>query len=240
MGGSDATIDTVYLNISQPLVQGDYTSGAITADASAPYTVEEERDYWVHEDIWDLNGNGSVPAVLGDNYYRAFRVSLKEGLEGYKFDKNNPPKIKIRGLNRDCDNISVRVANDGRFVDVSLASRPSELIQSAWGTVTGLRAGSLVGGVNIRPKDTYFDFEIKEIQRVKNGVAYSTSPSDTIDPDYTYRIKLVGTGKQGKTFSNGPEQYDYTFHYYLNTNVKLRMNNTVGDFADYTLSLIHI
>lgn len=227
-------IDTVYLDISQPLVQGDYTSGAITADASAPYTVEEERDYWVHEDIWDLNGNGSVPAVLGDNYYRAFRVSLKAGNEGYKFDKNNPPKIKIRGLNRDCDNISVRVANDGRFVDVSLASRPSELIQSAWGTVTGLRAGSLVGGVNIRPKDTYFDFEIKEIQRVKNGVAYSTSPSDTIDPDYTYRIKLVGTGKQGKTFSNGPEQYDYTFHYYLNTNVKLRMNNTVGDFADYT------
>ena len=36
------------------------------------------------------------------------------------------------------------------------------------------------------------------------------------------------------TFRNGPEQYDITFHYYLNTNVKLRMNNTVGNFADYT------
>ena len=228
------TIDTVYLNISQPLVQGDYTSGDITVDGSALYTVEDTTGYWQHEDIWDLNGNGSVPAMLSDNYSRAFRVSLKAGNEGYKFDKNNPPKIKIRGLNRECDSIFVRVANDGRSVDVSIASRPSELIQSAWGTVTGLRAGSTVGGVNIRPKDSYFDFEIKEIQRVKNGVAYSTSPSDTINPAYTYRIKLVGTGKQGMTFSNGPEQYDITFHYYRNTNVKLRMNNTVGDFADYT------
>ena len=226
-------IDTVYLNISQPLVQGDYTSGAITVDGSAFYTVDDSTGYWEHDD-WDLNGNGPVPAVLGDKYWRAVQVNIKEGYEGYKFDKNNPPKIKIRGLNRECDNISVRVANDGRSVDVSLASRPSELIQSAWGTVAGLRAGSLVGGVNIRPKDSYFDFEIKEIQRIKNGVAYSTSPDEEIDPDYTYRIKLVGTGKQGKTFSNGPWRYDYTFHYYLNTNVKLRMNNTVGDFADYT------
>lgn len=227
------TIDTVCLNISQPLVQGDYTSGVFTADASAPYTVEDTAGYWEHEDIWDLNGNGSVPAILGDNYYRAFRVSLKEGLEGYKFDKNNPPKVMIRGLNRDCDDISVRVANDGRSVGVSLASRPSELIQNAWGTVTGLRAGSLVGGVNIRPKDNYFDFEITEIQRVKNGVVYGTNPGDEIDPDYTYRIKLVGAGKQGKTFSNGPEQYDITFHYYLNTNVKLRMNNDSDIAANY-------
>ncbi len=227
------TIDTVYLDISQPLVQGDYTSGAITADASAPYTVEDKQGYWEHEDIWDLNGNGSVPAVLGDNYYRAFRVSLKAGNEGYKFDKNNPPKVKIRGLNRECDSIYVQVANDGRSVGVSIASRPSELIQSAWGTVTGLRAGSLVGGVEIRPNDNSFELQIKEIQRVKNGVAYSTSPADTIDPDYTYRIKLVGTGKQGKTFSNGPWRYDYTFHYYLNTNVKLRMNNDFNTAADY-------
>ena len=226
-------IDTVYVNISQPLVQGDYTSGVITADASAPYTVEDRQGYWEHEDLWDLNGNGSVPAIPGDNYYRAFRVSLKEGNEGYKFDKNNPPKVKIRGLNRECDNISVRVANDGRSVGVSVASRPSELIQSAWGTVTGLRAGSTVGGVSISPKDSHFDFEIKEIQRIKNGVAYSTSPNEVIDPDYTYRIKLVGTGKQGKTFSNGPWRYDYTFHYYLNTNVKLRMNNDFNTAADY-------
>lgn len=227
-------IDTVYLDISQPLVQGDYTSGAITVDESALYTIEDKQGYWEHEDIWDLTGNGSVPAVLGDQYYRFIRVNLKDGYEGYKFDKNNPPKVKIRGLNRECDSIDVRVANDERSLGVSLASHPSEIIQSAWGTVAGLRAGSVVGGVNIRPKDSYFDFEIKEIQRVKNGVAYSTSPADTIDPDYIYRIKLVGTGKQGKTFSNGPEQYDITFHYYHNTNVKLRMNNTVGDFADYT------
>ena len=226
-------IDTVYLNISQPLVQGDYTSGTFTVDESAPYTIEDKQGYWEHEDIWDLTGKGSVPAILGDQYYRFIRVYLKDGYEGYKFDKKNPPKVKIRGLNRECDSISVRVANDGRSVDVSIASRPSELIQSAWGTVTGLRAGSMVGGVNIRPKDTYFDFEIKEIQRIKNGTVYSTSPSDTIDPDYTYRIKLVGTGKQGKTFSNGPWRYDYTFHYYLNTNVKLRMNNDFNTAADY-------
>ena len=116
---------------------------------------------------------------------------------------------------------------------MSLASHPSELIQNAWGTVTGLRAGSLVDGVNIRPKDSYFDFEIKEIQRIKNGVVYSTSPNEVIDPDYTYRIKLVGTGKQGMTFHNGPWRYDYTFHYYLNTNVKLRMNNDFNTAADY-------
>ena len=227
-------IDTVYLDISQPLVQGDYTSGAFTVDGSAPYTIEDRQGYWEHEDIWDLTGNGSVPAILGDQYYRFIRVYLKDGYEGYKFDKKNPPKIKIRGLNRECDSISVRVASDERSMGVSLASHPSELIQSAWGTVTGLRAGSVVGGVNIRPKDSYFDFEIKEIQRIKNGVVYSTGPDEVIDPDYAYRIKLVGTGKQGMTFHNGPEQYDYTFHYHLNTNVKLRMNNTVGDFADYT------
>ena len=227
------TIDTVYVNISQPLVQGDYTSGAFTADASAPYTVEDKAGYWEHEDIWDLTGNGSVPAVLGDQYYRFIRVYLKDGYDGYKFDKNSPPKVKIRGLNRECDNISVRVANDGRSVGVSLASRPSELIQNAWGTVTGLRAGSLVGGVKIKPGDSHFDFEIKEIQRVKNGVVYGTNPGDEIDPDYLYRIKIVGTGKQGKTFSNGPEQYDITFHYYHNTNVKLRMNNDSDIAANY-------
>ena len=83
------------------------------------------------------------------------------------------------------------------------------------------------------PKDSHFDFEIKEIQRIKNGVVYSTSPDEMIDPDYTYRIKLVGTGKQGKTFSNGPWRYDYTFHYYLNTNVKLRMYNDFNTAADY-------
>ena len=227
------TIDTVYLNISQPLVQGDYTSGAITVDESALYTIEDRQGYWEHEDIWDLTGNGSVPAVLGDQYYRFIRVYLKDGYDGYKFDKNSPPKVKIRGLNRDCDNISVRVANDGRSVGVSLASRPSELIQNAWGTVTGLRAGSLVGGVKIKPGDSHFDFEIKEIQRVKNGVVYGTNPGDEIDPDYLYRIKIVGTGKQGKTFSNGPWLYDYTLHYYLNTNVKLRMNNDSDIAANY-------
>lgn len=227
-------IDTVYLDISQPLVQGDYTSGTFTVDGSAPYTIEDRQGYWEHEDIWDLNGNSPVPAVLGDQYYRFVRVYLKDGYEGYKFDKNNPPKIKIRGLNRECDSIDVRVANDERSMGVSLASHPSEVIQSAWGTVTGLRAGSMVGGVSIRPMDSHFDFEIKEIQRIKNGVAYSTSPNEEIDPDYTYRINLVGTGKQGMSFRNGPEQFDHTFGYYVNTCVKLRMNNTVGDFADYT------
>lgn len=226
-------IDTIYLDISQPLVQGDYTSGTFTVDGSAPYTIEDRRGYWEHEDIWDLTGNGSVPAILGDQYYRFIRVYLKDGYEGYKFDKNNPPKVKIRGLNRECDSISVSVASDERSLGVSLASRPSELIQNAWGTVTGLRAGSVVDGVNIRPKDSYFDFEIKEIQRIKNGVVYSTSPNEVIDPDYTYRIKLVGTGKQGMTFHNGPWRYDYTFHYYLNTNVKLRMNNDFNTAADY-------
>ena len=232
-------IDTVYLDISQPLVQGDKSSGTFTVDGSAPYTVEDKNGYWEHDDIWDWNltGNGVVPARLEDQYYRSIRVYLKDGYEGYKFDKKNPPKIKIRGLNRECDSIDVRVANDERSLRVSLASHPSEIIQSAWGTVAGLRAGSPVGGVNIRPKDSYFDFEIKEIQRIKNGVAYSTSPNEVIDPDYTYRIKLVGTGKQGMTFRNGPEHYDITFHYYHNTNVKLRMNNTVGDFADYTDAL---
>ena len=226
-------IDTVYLDISQPLVQGDYSSGTFTVDGSAPYTIEDRRGYWEHEDIWDLTGNGSVPAILGDQYYRFIRVYLKDGYEGYKFDKNNPPKVKIRGLNRECDSISVSVASDERSLGVSLASHPSELIQNAWGTVTGLRAGSVVDGVNIRPKDSYFDFEIKEIQRIKNGVVYSTSPNEVIDPDYTYRIKLVGTGKEGMTFHNGPWRYDYTFHYYLNTNVKLRMNNDFNTAADY-------
>lgn len=226
-------IDTVYLDISQPLVQGDYSSGTFTVDGSAPYTIKEDPDYWVHEDIWDLNGNSSVPAVLGDQYYRAFQVSLKEGLEGYKFDKKNPPKIKIRGLNRECDSIDVRVANDERSLGVSLASHPSEVIQSAWGTVAGLRAGSPVGGVNIQEKGSDFELNIKEIQRVKNGTVYSTSPDDVIDPDYIYRIKVVGTGKNPMTFRNGPEQYDITFHYYHNTNVKLRMYSDTNIAENY-------
>ena len=226
-------IDTVYLDISQPLVQGDFSSGTFTVDGSAPYAIEDRQGYWEHEDIWDLTGNGSVPAILGDQYYRFIRVYLKDGYEGYKFDKKNPPKIKIRGLNRECDSIYVSVA-DERSLSVSLASHPSEVIQSAWGIVAGLRAGSLVGGVNIQEKGSDFELNIKEIQRVKNGTVYSTSPDDVIDPDYIYRIKVVGTGKNPMTFRNGPEQYDITFHYYHNTNVKLRMNNTVGDFADYT------
>ena len=217
------TIDTVYLDISQPLVQGDSSSGTFTVDGSAPYAIEEKPDYWMHEDIWDLTGKGSVPAILGDQYYRFIRVYLKDGYEGYKFDKKNPPKIKIRGLNRECDSIDVRVANDERSLGVSLASHPSEVIQSAWGTVAGLRAGSPVGGVNIQEKGSDFELNIKEIQRVKNGTVYSTSPDDVIDPDYIYRIKVVGTGKNPMTFRNGPEQYDITFHYYHNTNVKLRM-----------------
>lgn len=226
-------IDTVYLDISQPLVQGDYTSGAFTVDGSAPYTIEDKQGYWEHEDIWDLTGNGSVPAILGDQYYRFIRVYLKDGYEGYKFDKKNPPKIKIRGLNRECDSIDVRVANDERSMGVSLASHPSEVIQSAWGTVAGLRAGSPVGGVNIQEKGSDFELNIKEIQRVKNGTVYSTSPDDIIDPDYIYRIKVVGTGKNPMTFRNGPEQYDITFHYYHNTNVKLRMYSDTNIAENY-------
>ena len=227
------TIDTVYLDISQPLVQGDYSSGTFTVDGSAPYAIEEKPDYWMHEDIWDLTGKGSVPAILGDQYSRFIRVYLKDGYEGYKFDKKNPPKIKIRGLNRECDSISVRVANDERSLGVSLASHPSEVIQSAWGTVAGLRAGSPVGGVNIQEKGSDFELNIKEIQRVKNGTVYSTSPDDVIDPDYTYRIKVVGTGKNPMTFRNGPEQYDITFHYYHNTNVKLRMYSDLNIAENY-------
>lgn len=227
------TIDTVYLDISQPLVQGDYTSGAFTVDESAPYTIEDRQGYWEHEDIWDLTGKGSVPAILGDQYYRFIRVYLKDGYEGYKFDKKNPPKIKIRGLNRECDSIDVRVANDERSLSVSLASHPSEVIQSAWGTVAGLRAGSPVGGVNIQEKGSDFELNIKEIQRVKNGTVYSTSPDDIIDPDYIYRIKVVGTGKNPMTFRNGPEQYDITFHYYHNTNVKLRMYSDTNIAENY-------
>ena len=226
-------IDTVYLDISQPLVQGDFSSGTFTVDGSAPYAIEEKPDYWMHEDIWDLTGKGSVPAILGDQYSRFIRVYLKDGYEGYKFDKKNPPKIKIRGLNRECDSIDVRVANDERSMGVSLASHPSELIQSAWGTVAGLRAGSPVGGVNIQEKGSDFELNIKEIQRVKNGTVYSTSPDDVIDPDYIYRIKVVGTGKNPMTFRNGPEQYDITFHYYLNTNVKLRMYSDLNIAENY-------
>lgn len=44
------------------------------------------RDCGIQEG--DLTGNGSVPAVLGDQYYRFIRVYLKDGYEGYKFDKN--------------------------------------------------------------------------------------------------------------------------------------------------------
>lgn len=226
-------IDTVYLDISQPLVQGDSSSGTFTVDGSAPYTIEDKQGYWEHEDIWDLTGNGSVPAMLGDSYYRFIRVYLKDGYEGYKFDKKNPPKIKIRGLNRECDSIDVRVANDERSMGVSLASHPSEVIQSAWGTVAGLRAGSPVGGVNIKENGSDFELNIKEIQRVKNGTVYSTSPGDVIDPDYIYRIKVVGTGKNPMTFRNGPEQYDITFHYYHNTNVKLRMYSDTNIAENY-------
>ena len=228
-------IDTIYLDISQPLVQGDKSSGTFTVDGSAPYAIEDIRGYWEHEDIWDwdLTGNGVVPARLEDQYYRSIRVYLKDGYEGYKFDKKNPPKIKIRGLNRECDSIDVRVANDERSLGVSLASHPSEVIQSAWGTVAGLRAGSPVGGVNIQEKGSDFELNIKEIQRVKNGTVYSTSPDDVIDPDYIYRIKVVGTGKNLMTFRNGPEQYDITFHYYHNTNVKLRMYSDLNIAENY-------
>ncbi len=94
-------------------------------------------------------------------------------------------------------------------------------------------SGSPVGGVSIKPKDSYFDFNITEIQRIENGTVYSTNPSDLIDPAYTYRVNVVGVGKKNMTFRNGPRQYDITFGYYLNTNVRLRMNNDFDTAADY-------
>ena len=111
VGGSDQAIDTIYLDISQPWCRGLYQRKH-HCGWECSYTVEDRQGYWEHEDIWDLTGNGSVPANLGDEYYRFIRVRIKDGYEGYKFDKNNPPKIKIRGLNRECDNISVSVASD--------------------------------------------------------------------------------------------------------------------------------
>ena len=168
-------IDTIYLDISQPLVQGDYTSGSITADNNALYTVADNTGYWEHDD-WDLNGTGTVPAVLGDKYWRTATVRIKNDVQNYIFDKNNPPKVKIRGLNRECDDIQVRVTEEGKVAGLSISSRPSELIQNAWGTVVGLRAGESVGGVTIRPKDSDFELQIKEIQRIKNDTVYSTSP----------------------------------------------------------------
>ena len=73
-------IDTVYLDISQPLVQGDTTSGDFTVDGSAPYAIEDSRGYWEHEDIWDwdLTGNDVVHARMGDQYDRLIRVYLKD------------------------------------------------------------------------------------------------------------------------------------------------------------------
>ena len=87
--------------------------------------------------------------------------------------------------------------------------------------------------MNIQEKGSDFELNIKEIQRVKNGTVYSTSPDDVIDPDYIYRIKVVGTGKNPMTFRNGPEQYDITFHYYHNTNVKLRMYSDTNIAENY-------
>ena len=225
-------IDTIYLDISQPLVQGDYTSGSITADDNALYTVADNTGYWEHDD-WDLNGSGTVPAILGDKYWRTATVRIKNDVQNYIFDKNNPPKVKIRGLNRECDDIQVRVTEEGKVARLSISSHPSELIQNAWGTVVGLRAGGSVGGVTIRPKDSNFELQIKEIQRIKNDTVYSTSPEETIDPDYIYRIMVVGVGKHEMTFRNGPWQYDITHGFFANTNVKLRMNNDFNTAADY-------
>ena len=226
------TILDVGLSIDKPLVEGDTSSGAFTvSDSNAGYTMVDTYGYW-DEDDFPLKPGNNFPANLKWMYHRLLTLTAKTG---YRFDKEELPRVTVTGLNRPCDSITVKY-KDETTIQVYLDAHPSEVIQYAYGTVSELKVGKKASQVKVKQDDTinatiYGKYEFTDVEVLKytsDGTTFvkTLTSSDIIEDGFTYKVKLLGRGKDDKTFVNLPaaplhSQGGRNFY----TTLRLRMNN---------------
>ena len=226
------TILDVGLSIDKPLVEGDTSSGAFTvSDSNAGYTMVDYYNGDWHD--WGDDPLSSWErAKLNGMYHRVLILTAKTG---YRFDKEELPRVTVTGLNRPCDSITVKY-RDETTIQVSLDAYPSEVIQYAYGTVSGLKVGNRASQVKVKQDDTinatiYGKYEFTDVEVLKytsDGKTFvkTLTSSDIIEDGFTYKVKLLGRGKGDKTFVNLPvnplhSQGGRNFY----TTLRLRMNN---------------
>ena len=226
------TILDVGLSIDKPLVEGDTSSGAFTvSDSNAGYTMVDYYNGDWHD--WGDDPLSSWErAKLNGMYHRVLILTAKTG---YRFDKEELPRVTVTGLNRPCDSITVKY-RDETTIQVSLDAYPSEVIQYAYGTVSGLKVGNRASQVKVKQDDTinatiYGKYEFTDVEVLKytsDGKTFvkTLTSSDIIEDGFTYKVKLLGRGKGDKTFVNLPvnplhSQGGRNFY----TSLRVRMNN---------------
>ena len=223
----------VGLSIDKPLVEGDTSSGAFTvSDSNAGYTMVDYYNGDWHDSYGDDPLSSWERAKLNGMYHRVLILTAKTG---YRFDKEELPRVTVTGLNRPCDSITVRYV-DETTIQVYLDAYPSEVIQYAYGTVSGLKVGKKASQVKVKQDDTinatiYGKYEFTDVEVLKytsDGKTFvkTLASSDIIEDGFTYKVKLLGRGKDDKTFVNLPvdihhSQGDRNFY----TTLRLRMNN---------------
>ena len=226
------TILDVGLSIDKPLVEGDTSSGAFTvSDSNAGYTMVDNYNGDWHD--WGDDPLSSWErAKLNGMYHRVLILTAKTG---YRFDKEELPRVTVTGLNRPCDSITVKY-KDETTIQVSLDAYPSEVIQYAYGTVSGLKVGKKASQVKVKQDDTinatiYGKYEFTDVEVLKytsDGTTFvkTLASSDIIEDGFTYKVKLLGRGKDDKTFVNLPVDIHHSQggrNFY--TTLRLRMNN---------------
>ena len=223
----------VGLSIDKPLVEGDTSSGAFTvSDSNAGYTMVDYYNGDWHDSYGDDPLSSWERAKLNGMYHRVLILTAKTG---YRFDKEELPRVTVTGLNRPCDSITVKY-KDETTIQVSLDAYPSEVIQYAYGTVSELKVGKKASQVKVKQDDTinatiYGKYEFTDVEVLKytsDGKTFvkTLASSDIIEDGFTYKVKLLGRGKGDKTFVNLPvdihhSQGDRNFY----TTLRLRMNN---------------
>ncbi len=212
-------IDNVNLDISAPLVEGDKTSGTVTASDNAGYTVTSQTVWQGTDEYEDLNNNEYYPANLKTNYYKSITLTAKDG---FAFDSDNKPSVNISGLGSDYESCYVSVKNETTAL-ISLYSYPTDMTEEAKGTVTGFQAGNFIRDITVEPRvNKEYTFEIKSIVRVKDGNTYATTPDEVITADSTYRIYLTAHARWGYAFKEGDPVYDVNHDVYTHSKITLR------------------
>ena len=222
----------VGLSIDKPLVEGDTSSGAFTvSDSNAGYTMVDYYNGDWHD--WGDDPLSSWErAKLNGMYHRVLILTAKTG---YRFDKEELPRVTVTGLNRPCDSITVKYKDETK-IQVSLDAHPSEVIQYAYGTVSGLKVGNRASQVKVKQDDTinatiygkyeFTDVEVRQYQSDGTTFVKTLTSSDIIEDGFTYKVKLLGRGKGDKTFVNLPVDIHHSQggrNFY--TTLRLRMNN---------------
>ncbi len=219
-------IDNVNLNISAPLVEYDKGSGTVSVSDGAGCTVKTQTVWQGDDEYEDLDNSEYYPAALNTKYYKGITLTAKDG---FAFDSNAVPTVNITGLtsNYEC---YVKVTDESTAV-VSLYSNPTERIDEAKGTVTGLRIGNFIRDITIESAvQKKYTFEIKSILRVKDGNTYTTTPGEAITADSNYKICLTANAKWGYAFQEGEPVYDLNNDVYTHSKILLRMETDDNNY----------